>query len=171
MDRLSALEQSIYVEAELAQLFNSFAIAFYKMPDVQELWERLAKGEAAHVLMLEFEKWRIVREELGEANVSYDDQALLLQMKKFDDMRGAIVHPLEFIQAIEIAVKAEESAMDFHDDRIFMEDVGVSDTVVQAIVEMEEKHRETLDKLASASDPVAAVKKIELAGLEEVPSE
>jgi hypothetical protein len=162
VDRWNAIEQSIFAEAEVADLFKSFATAFYALPAAQDFWQRMARAEAGHVLMLEFDKWRMVREELDLAQVKYADPALLRQFKKFDEIRGVLIHPPAFPQALAVALKAEESCLLFHDDRIFIEDFGVSDGVISALMATEEEHQAILKELLAAPDPMAALSSIDL---------
>lgn len=161
MDRLNAIEQSIFAEAEVADLCRELATTFYQQPTVQEFWLRLARAESGHVLMLEFEKWRMAREE-SEAQVKYSDPALVRQMKKFDDLRGSLVHPPDFKQALAVALKADEHCLRFHDERILLEDVGVNDAVVQAIVDAEAEHQAVFAELLAAPDPVAHLATLDL---------
>jgi hypothetical protein len=171
VNRWTAVEQSIFVEAQLAELFNSFATSFYNVPEAQRFWESMAGSEADHAMLLVFEKWRIVREDIDSAVIRYDDQSLLRQMKTFDDLRAAVVHPPEFKQTLEIALKAENMALEFHGNQIFIADVGVSDRVLQILADTEEIHREVLEQLINSSDPVAAVKEMDLSRIREVPAE
>ena len=67
MNRWTAVEQSIFVEAQLSELFSAFATSFYNIPEAQQLWERMAGSEADHAMLLVFEKWRIVK--IGRAHV------------------------------------------------------------------------------------------------------
>lgn len=171
MDRLTAVEQSIYAEAELSGLFNFFAMAFYSKGPLQDLFYRLARAEANHAVLLEFEKWRIVREEIDGASITYDDQSLLRHMKKFDNYRASLVTPPEIKHTVELAVKAENAALNFHEDRIFIADFGISDNAVQFLVRSEERHMEILEGLAAAADPDAYIKGLDLAVLDELPLE
>ena len=166
MDRLSAVEQSIYAESELSELFNTFATAFYDLAPAQAFWERMAGDERDHVLLLVFEKWRIVREDLDGARVSYDDPTLLRLMKVFDDLRASFVHPPDLKQALQLALKAEEKVLTFHEDRIFIDDFGLSDQVVNTLVGQEERHREALEKLLAAADSAQAISEFELSSLD-----
>ena len=164
MDRLNAIEQSIFAEAEVADLYRELATAFYLLPAVQDFWQRLARSEAGHVLLLEFEKWRMVREEPA-GQVKYADPALLRQMKKFDDLRASLVHPLEFKPALAVALKAEEHCLRFHEERILLEEVGVTEAVLQAIVDSEAEHMAVLNELIAATDPAASLAGIDLGRL------
>jgi hypothetical protein len=164
VDRLSAIEQSIFAEAEVADLFRELATTFYSLSAVQDFWQRLARSEAGHVLMLEFEKWRMAREE-SAGLVKYSDPALLRQMKKFDDLRGSLVHPPEFKQALAVALKAEEFCQRCHDERIMLEEVGVTDSMLQAMVDAEAERLAVINELIAAADPVAALATIDLGRL------
>lgn len=171
MNRLTAVEQSIYAEVQLSELFTVFATAFYSQPEAQAFWERLARAEAYHVLLLEFEKWRIVREDLDNAVVQYDDASLLRQMKKFDEIRSAVVLPPDLKKTLEFALQAEGMALTFHGDRIFIDDFGVSDQVVQLIAANEDVHQEIITKLAGETDPIAAIKGMDISVLDPPPLE
>ena len=164
MDRLNAIEQSIFAEAEVADLFRELVTTFYPLPAVQDFWQRLARAEAGHVLALEFEKWRMVREEPA-GQVKYSDPALIRQLKKFDDLRASLVHPPDFKQALAVALKAEDYCQRFHDERIMLEVVGVTDAVLQALVDSEAEHLAVINKLLAADDPVAALATIDLVRL------
>jgi len=171
VDRLTAVEQSIFMEAGLSELFSVFATSFYTMPAAQAFWEKMARAEANHALLLEFEKWRLVREELDGPGIRYDDPALIRQMKRLDDLRASIVHPPDLKQSISIALKAENMALDFHNDRIFIEQFGVSDRVISHLVAAEDLHREALEKLAAAPDPGVALADVDLDALDQPPPE
>jgi len=168
VDRLTAVEQSIYMEVELSQLFNTLALALYQQAPIMEFWQRMSRSEADQALALEFEKWRIVREDLDHARIIYDDPALLKAFQRFDKLRSAVVHPLEVKQSLELGLKAENMVLDFQADRILIADFGISDHVLTVIVETEERHREALERLLAASDPTAELEKIELAGLDTI---
>jgi hypothetical protein len=170
VDRLTAVEQSIFMEAGLSELFTTFATSFYSLPEAQAFWEKMARAEANHAILLEFEKWRLVREEL-DAGVRYDDPALIRQMKRLDDLRASIIHPPDLKQTIAIALKAENMALDFHNDRIFIAEFGVSDRIVTHLVSAEDLHRETLEKLAAAADPRAVIQQRDLDALDQPPPE
>jgi hypothetical protein len=166
VDRLEAVEQSIYVEVELAQIFSSFALAMYQKPECQAFWERAAKAHADHVAMLEIEKWRIVREDLDGARIVYDDKSLLKEFKRFDEIRGSIVHPVEFKSSVEIALRALQRAENFHADRIFLADFGIAEEMVQALDKTNTRQREVIESLAAAADPAGQVSSLDLAGLD-----
>lgn len=159
------------MEAGLSDLFSVFAASFYSQPQAQAFWEKMARAEASHAILLEFEKWRIVREDLDSAAIRYDDPSLVRLMKKLDEIRASIVHPPDLKQTLELALKAENMALEFHNDRIFIEDFGVSDQVVQLLVSVEELHCEVLEKLAAAPDPLNALSSVDLSSLDQALAE
>ena len=113
---------------------------------------------------------RPVSSEKG-STIRYDEPSLLRQMKTFDDLCAAVVHPPELKQTLEIALKAENMALEFHGNQIFIADVGVSDRALQVLADTEEIHREILEQLISSSDPAAAIKEMDLSRIVEVPAD
>lgn len=170
MDRLLAIEQSIYAESELSALFNYFATAFYNNPEFMDFWAKMARSEANHAMALTLEKWRVVREEIDSANVKYEEEALIKQMGRFDKLRQEVVMPAEIDQVLDIAIKAEQTALHFHDQRIFLEGFAPSDATLQFIVDGEEFHMEILGKLKSADDKMKALNELDLSSLDEMMS-
>ena len=74
--------------------------------------------------------------------------------------------PAELDQVIDIAIKAEEQALDFHDKRIFLEDLAPTDPALHYLVEGEEFHMELLGKLKTASDPVKVLDGLDMSLLD-----
>ncbi len=165
MDTLTALDQSIYAETELSNLFAYFATAFYDKPAAQAFWEELARVEAEHSKLLNFEKWRLARGATDSNLVRYDDPALLKQMQKFDDYRSDLALPAELPVACKIAIRAERSALTFHNDRIFIVDFGVTDQALEKLVGDEEVHLEVLAEIANSDDPLKTLEDFDPARL------
>jgi hypothetical protein len=166
VDRLSAVEQSIYVEVELHQIFGSFALALYNDPAAQTLWRRLGDVHADIIAALSAEKWRIVREDLDAARITYGDESLLREFKRFDSLRGAIVHPVTAKAALELAAKALDMAAIFHDDRIMIADFGLAENLIRAIGEGLNRQMETIAELRTAPDLKAASAQLDLEKLD-----
>jgi len=166
VDRLTAIDQSIFMETQLSALFNHFSMACYDRPEISRFWAKMAMSEAAHLTMIEYEKWRVAREELDTGRIKFDDPALLRQMKKFDRLRDEVVVPAEPKKTFELGLRAEEDALEFHENRIFIAEFELAENVLQALVEDEDFHHDLLMKLSELDDPEAHLKACDLSPLD-----